>query len=371
MRSIAGRVVLALAAALVTAALGAGQALAVNVNLRVEGDDRTIFEGRVDTDGGSVNGRPCNGTNNRKNRDPGPTITSALDDAAKDGGFSWDGKWNEDFEDFFIQRIGPDSNDFDDERYWGYLLNWKDPGVGGCQKQVDEGDEVLFAYDLFGNTPLKLTAPGSVEAGKDFQVRVVDGSDGDGIGGAEVNGQKTNGDGHATLRFDSPQKVTLKAHRDDSIRSNSQTVCVHPPGSSTCDDVPGTAGTLAGPLTGPLVARITFPVFAVRYPAASAPRLLRGDVVSGGPPVTSLRIRLRRSAAGRCSHYSLVARRFRPTACIVPHFLYSIPPRPQWSYLLPTRLLPGTYALEAEALDAAGRRTRARRVFWVVAPARR
>ena len=81
------------------------------IHLRVEGEDHTIFEGDVSTDGHHVDGRRCDGTNNDENEDAGPTMTSALDDGARQGGFSWKGDWNEDFEDFFIERIGPDSND--------------------------------------------------------------------------------------------------------------------------------------------------------------------------------------------------------------------------------------------------------------------
>ena len=58
------------------------------VNLRVEGSAKTIFEGTIVTTGHNVTtvsggNHHCDGTNNNENPLPGPTCTSALDDASK------------------------------------------------------------------------------------------------------------------------------------------------------------------------------------------------------------------------------------------------------------------------------------------------
>lgn len=66
------------------------------VNLRVEGLDKTLFEGFVFTRGHNVTTESggdhhCDGTNNHENPTPGPTCTSALDDAGHKADFTFDG----------------------------------------------------------------------------------------------------------------------------------------------------------------------------------------------------------------------------------------------------------------------------------------
>ena len=66
------------------------------VNLRIEGAEETIFEGTVLTKGHNVTTpsgglHQCDGTNNDANPSPGPTCTSALDDASKMNSFPFDG----------------------------------------------------------------------------------------------------------------------------------------------------------------------------------------------------------------------------------------------------------------------------------------
>ena len=67
-----------------------------SVNLRIEGAEKTIFEGTVLTRGHNVTTLSggthiCDGTNNDANPTPGPTCTSALDNAAKKHNFKFDG----------------------------------------------------------------------------------------------------------------------------------------------------------------------------------------------------------------------------------------------------------------------------------------
>jgi hypothetical protein len=68
----------------------------VVVNLRIEGDENTIFEAPITTKGKTITTasggtHKCDGTNNNANSVPGPTVTSSLDLAAITNGFTWDG----------------------------------------------------------------------------------------------------------------------------------------------------------------------------------------------------------------------------------------------------------------------------------------
>jgi len=134
----------ALLAALLTCA--SAQAAPVTVNLRVEGSTSTIFEGPVTTDGKVIDKgdgpHPCDGTNLGTNPSPGPTMTSALDDAPIAG--AWAGTWFPGFEDFGIDRIGPDATD-NVSLFWGYALNYTYPQVGGCQQDERPGRPASYS----------------------------------------------------------------------------------------------------------------------------------------------------------------------------------------------------------------------------------
>ena len=112
--------------------------------MRVEGSTSTIFEGPVATDGKTITKAghtlACDGTSDPSNPTPGPTVTSALDDAAIANGFDWDATF---YNDFFFTQIGGVAS-----QTWGYAVNFQPAQVGGCQLQVHAGDEVLFASDF-------------------------------------------------------------------------------------------------------------------------------------------------------------------------------------------------------------------------------
>src|ERR671914_2595408 len=79
--------------------------------VRVEGASQTIFEGPVTTDGHVVTTESggthaCDGTNDADDPVFGPTPTGALDDAARLGGFSWDGTWAHSFPGVPVTRVG-------------------------------------------------------------------------------------------------------------------------------------------------------------------------------------------------------------------------------------------------------------------------
>jgi hypothetical protein len=223
----------------------AAAAVPAQVKLRVEGATQTTFEGDVTTDGHNVTTQTsgthkCDGTNGGANPAPGPTPTAALDDGSKLGGFTWDGTWFDGFQDFLVDRVGPDSAT--QNQFWGQYVNSQASQVGGCQEIVKAGDEVLWAYDAFSKTHvLRLSGPGSATTGQVIEVSVVDGQDESVIAGASVGNGLTGADGRAMLSFSEAGVYKLKASRADSVRSNALSVCVDPPGADPCTSTDKTA----------------------------------------------------------------------------------------------------------------------------------
>jgi hypothetical protein len=215
------------------------RAAPVSVNLRVEGATQTIFDGPVTTDGHAITTpssggpHPCDGTNGGASTTPGPVATAALDDGARVHGFGWDATWSAGFSDFLVTGVGGESQTT--TQFWGYLVNFAFPSVGGCQQKVNQGDEVLWVFDAFNKTrALKLSGPGSATTGSPVTVQVVDGADGSPQAGATVNGNPTGADGRATLSFAAPGIYRLKAERADAVRSNRVILCVDPPEADPC-----------------------------------------------------------------------------------------------------------------------------------------
>src|SRR5215203_670235 len=147
------------------------------VNVRIEGETETVFEGPVLTDGHNVKaagdleapgwGRRCNGLNNGANPSPGPTPTAAAADAMATLGEGFDGDWygSGSFEDYFITQWGPERQDVGEGDYWGLVVNNVFTSIGGCQYQLDTGDEVLWVYDAFDGRPQLLLYPGDYSGG--------------------------------------------------------------------------------------------------------------------------------------------------------------------------------------------------------------
>lgn len=367
----------ALAALILVIAVAPAQAGSARVQLRIEGGDKTFFEGPVRTSGHDIDGHPCDGTNGGKYGSPRPTFTAALDD----GPVSWDGDWNEGFEDFFIQRIGDDRNT--GSKYWGYAANYKASEEGGCQDEVKDGDDVLFGFDFFSKKHLlQLTGALTAKVGEEVDLEVVDGQDGGDVSGAKVEGSGTNGadsdgGGVARVTFDSPGVKELKADRDDSIRSNELQVCVYREDPSDCrgfepdsvsrevegnrergdadgDQVkeglpgssPGGAGGAAG--NSALAALLTSIRDGALY--QRGPRMIKGTIGQQGP-LHQVYFRLRRVADGTCTWYSGKRKRFvGPGHCAKARF-YRLGEEPEFSYSLARALPEGRYILDVKALD--------------------
>ena len=239
--------------AVVAIAAPAAAAAPVSVNLRVEGESRTIFDGPVTTDGHTITTpsggtHPCDGTNNGAHPAPVPVATAALDDGARTNGFTWDGGWFPDFEDFLVSRVADESET--SNQFWYFAVNFKLGDAGGCQTRVNQGDEVLWIFDAFSKAHiLKLTAPGAATTGAPVTVSVTDGGSAP-ISGASVGGAQTGADGKATLSFAEAGVYKLKAERSDSVRSNEVTLCVDPPGADRCT---------SGDRTAPTVVQVNLP----------------------------------------------------------------------------------------------------------------
>jgi hypothetical protein len=220
-----------LIAALACTAPAAANAAPAKVKVRVEGKTKTIFEGTVSTDVHPVDGgdgtgaHKCDGTNGGAGTVPGPTPTSAMDDAMKLAGLSWKGSFDTGFDDFLVSQIGPDAQT--DTQFWGTALGGKSLSVGGCQVVVPAGAEVLWAYDSFSKKLLNASGPKTTRVGKLVSVKVVDTDKSNApVAGAKIGGKKTNAKGIAKLRFKSRGTKRLKATGTKAIRSNQITVKV-------------------------------------------------------------------------------------------------------------------------------------------------
>jgi hypothetical protein len=239
----------AVALAVFAIAAPAAAADPVSINLRVEGQNQTIFDGPVTTDGHHITTpsggpHPCDGTNNGAHPSPGPTATAALDDGARLNNFTWDGDWFPSFNDFLVTRIAGEAET--SSQFWYFAVNFKLGEAGGCQTRVNQGDEVLWIFDAFSKAHiLKLTGPGAATTGAPVTVSVTDGGAAP-VSGAAVGGAQTGVDGNATLAFADPGIYRLKAERADSVRSNSISVCVDPPGADPCTSGDKTAPRVLG-----------------------------------------------------------------------------------------------------------------------------
>jgi hypothetical protein len=211
------------------------------VHVRIEGITSTIFDGPVTTDGKNITTptggtHTCDGTNGGANPSPGPTPTTALDDANAKGGFGWDGAWFGGFSDFSIDRIGPDSANLTTFQFWGLFINEEYAEVGGCQFRINAGDEVLWAYDAFNRQQgvLFLTGDGAIRPGGTANVHVTKARAGTPVAGATIGSETTAADGSAQLTFAEPGIYRLKAEHPQYVRSRALTICVDPPGAEEC-----------------------------------------------------------------------------------------------------------------------------------------
>lgn len=322
----------------------AAPAAPASVGVRVEGPAATIFDGRVSTDAAELRA-PADG--NTPRACAGPSALTALDAAARAGGFAWDGTFSSDFLVTRIAGLGDATGATGP--YWGFWTNLKASQVGGCAAPVTTGDEVLWAFDAFGGPPdfstkaaLKLSGPATARVGAPVTVQVANGESGAPVAGASVGGASTGADGKATVTFAAAGDQILKAEAPGAIRSRALRVCV-----STGTD--GRCGAAPAVVTGPRILSIGIEDGA-RFVARRGPRELSGRIQPGSSNALDVKIRLYRRYRGACDYYSAKRERLRRTAC-GRAFYQSVAERPQWSYLLPDRLPAGRWLLDVRVLD--------------------
>jgi hypothetical protein len=268
----------------VLSSTGVAAAAPIELTVRIEGEDRTLFEGPILTDGHDVRAasdkatRPCDGTNNGANPDPGPTPTAATVDAMAIAGEGFDAKWFPGYDDYYVERWGPDAEDLGAGAFWGLLVDGTFTPVGGCQFRSEAGEEVLWAYDAFSSKPfLRLAAaadpsppPGpasptaSVEQGEPLTLSVKSSTGAMGAGAniqpvatavvapvatdpvkgfqevktSDPSAVTTVADGTVPVTFSTPGWHRLKAVKSGHIRSNRLDVCVEPSGGGDCGQLP-------------------------------------------------------------------------------------------------------------------------------------
>lgn len=213
------------------------------VHLRIEGDEETLFDGKILTKAMKVTSESgetdkCDGTNNRLNSVPGATVIGALHSAAMQAAFTWDGWGTEkmkkpdeqfficfrtywpSFDDYSITQIGRDYQT--NSKHWSILLNFEYIQVGGCQQQVEQGDQILFAYNVAKKSDflqLKLSQE-TIPVGIPLTVIVADARTGAPISDATVAHQITDADGQAIIIFRRPGSEKLQAEHPDAVRWN-------------------------------------------------------------------------------------------------------------------------------------------------------
>jgi hypothetical protein len=234
------------------------------VNVRIEGKTKTLFEGPIWTAGHDVHSaepdgnpaedteeHPCDGVNqlDPQNLEPGPTPTAASVDAMELIGETeaMDGQWYSGFNDYFIKQWGSEAENAEYEgKSWGILVNNVYTDVGGCQYQLHADDEALWIYNAFQSRPiLGLFAAGehyssgarplsaTAELDRPFAVEV-DAYDDHGEGqppatperteadtepyeGAEVAPVQTSAKGFETVQRDSAETVATNSEGKASV----------------------------------------------------------------------------------------------------------------------------------------------------------
>jgi hypothetical protein len=152
---------------------GPAQAALTQVNVRIEGRSKALFEGPILTEGHDVSSykadsdnaaedlaeHPCDGINQNdpENTAPGATPTAASVDAMHLIGETdaLAGQWYGSLDDYFVMQWGQEEENAQaGSRYWGVLVNNVFTSVGGCQYELSAGDEVLWIYNAFDSRPI-------------------------------------------------------------------------------------------------------------------------------------------------------------------------------------------------------------------------
>jgi hypothetical protein len=303
-------IVTSLVACVLALGASAAEATPTEVNVRIEGRTQTLFEGPILTEGHAVSSykgdggseaedlaeHPCGGINANDPNNPllGPTATAASVDAMNEINETqaMAGEWDPGFEDYFVKQWGSEAENAEaDGRSWATLLNNVFTSVGGCQRQLSTGSEVLWAYNAFEFRPFLALLPtgagyargarpltATAQLGKPLELEVLGYEDDQEdnppvepertgavpVAGALVAPVMTSAKGFEKLELESSQTVSTDTqgkvsitfttpgwHRikagapideesgeEEAIRSNRLDVCVPPEGASDCGEAP-------------------------------------------------------------------------------------------------------------------------------------
>ena len=364
----AGAIAVAAALSVSAPAQAAGPA---GVTVRVEGQTQTLLPKTA------VTTTTARATSPGGNDCPGTSAIGALDVAT---GSDWDGQPGT------VQRIFSEEHRFtpgaETNRYWTFWLNYRYQNAGACDVELQEGDEVLFFVDCYGNcptsTPLRLEVPATASPRETVEAKVTEYSvtfDANYSGtttsrpsqGAEVQvgdlTYTTDANGIARIQTRTRGPVAVRAVKSPYVRSSTESVCVSDGSDGFCGSAkPGQPATACA-TTGDdgrcgtrdrraPQARILGISEKQSFSRPGAPRELRGTVSADPSGLHGVKLRLTRRHQGRCWYFSPKADGLRRTRC-GRSFAFGIGDRADWSYLLPESLPPGRYVLDAVAVDKA------------------
>ena len=383
-----GLVAAACASALVLPS--AASAAPVTVDLRIEGASQTVYEGTITTDARQIPDQddgqlhPCNVRDNGDSPgdgEPRGNPTSAAYDALVANGLpfradytgrtTFDGQEYE-VNDFFLNQLGPDSAGGNPYAFSQLFINGTAAQTGGCQIPAESGQEIVWGYSSDATRVLRLSGPSRVRPDEAFTVTVTDAKTGAGVEGAAVAGGTSDARGEARVVVRDRGESRLKAEAAKAIRSNALTVCATDGADGFCGTTTPQGQTVQPApqaAVGPLVtvdrvspfARITGIREGRVFRRGKAPRVLRGAVADDSA-IRMVKLRLTRTAGGRCSSYSGRRERFVRRPCGAANgFYFRLGNDAAWEYQLSKRLPRGRYVLDVNAIDVAFNRDDTRR----------
>jgi len=340
------RIIGSLAGALAAASLLAPVAHAgspAHVSVRVEAPGRTLADTTLTTTNAQV--KP-DGTDTCSGTSAGGALWKALPT-------HWSGTYYASFGDFTVDAIDGVRGAADGSTYWAFWLNGTVSTKGVCGAELQAGDKVLEFlcnstpdFSSCTNLPLELSLV-DVRGGKATVKAVLLSGTGRStpVAGATVSGGaapvRTAADGIARVTLPLGQSALRATHAGDT--PSGRLHCQRSVRRARC----GSADTTPPSLTLKGIAK------GQAFTAARAPRVLRG--IASDPSGTTVTLRLTRRADGRCTRFDATRGAFRACAK-APRAAFPAGDRAHWSYLLPAKLGPGSYRLDAIATDGAGNR---------------
>ncbi len=110
-------------------------------SIRIEGNHSTIWNGEVTIEDATIIAENASSGNNESFYFEEPCVLTALDEASKQGAFSYHVVYYPDWDAFFVHSIESDSD------WWHYWVDYELPMVGAGHFVLDDShSEILFGY---------------------------------------------------------------------------------------------------------------------------------------------------------------------------------------------------------------------------------